>query len=350
MLFDRFSANDDAYLIATRVLRILSKPFVHKGGQLAVTASIGVVVTDDPQASAVEMLRDADIAMYRAKERGRDRIELFDPLARDHADERHRLGLELRRALDEHQFFLVYQPLFSLESRRVAGVEALVRWRHPERGVVAPSEFIFLAEDLGLINALGAWVLDEACRQLSQWGAAGGAGGGFVMAVNVAARQLADPGFLAAVSSTIARHGVPAAQLCLEVTETGMIEEVDRSSETLDALAAMGLRLALDDFGTGYSSLAHLHNFRVNTLKIDRSFVERLGQGGGSGAIVAGVVAMAHALGMEVVAEGVETEEQLAMVADMGCDEAQGFFFARPLDPGAVALLLAAQDRSALSL
>ena len=169
------------------------------------------------------------------------------------------------------------------------------------------------------------------------------------MAVNVSARQLADPGFASIVSGAIAGHGLSAAQLCLEITETGMIEELDRSRDTLDALAAMGVRVALDDFGTGYSSLAHLHNFRVNTLKIDRSFVERLGGGGSSKAIVAGVIAMAHALGMAVVAEGVETEEQLCTVANMGCDEAQGFLFAKPLSPGALALLLAAQDPSTLS-
>ena len=356
MLFDRLAAKDDAQLVAARVLRALSRPFVDKGTELAVTASIGVVVTDDPQANARELLRNADGAMYQAKRRGRNRVELFDPLLGDGGDENRALGLELKGALDHGQFFLDYQPLFSLEDKycslagkRVVGAEALVRWDHPRRGVVPPVEFISLAEELGLINTLGTWVLGEACRQVSEWRSRGEAGEDFVMAVNVSARQLADPGFASIVSGAIAGHGLSAAQLCLEITETGMIEELDRSRDTLDALAAMGVRVALDDFGTGYSSLAHLHNFRVNTLKIDRSFVERLGGGGSSKAIVAGVIAMAHALGMAVVAEGVETEEQLCTVANMGCDEAQGFLFARPLSPGALALLLAAQDPSTLS-
>ena len=359
VLPDHVSGGYDAHLLATRVLRSLSKPFVHGGERFRLTASIGVVVTADPHADAKDLLRDADIAMYRAKEKGRDCIELFHPTLRDHVNERHRLALELRQAVDQHQFFLVYQPFFSLESHALVGVEALVRWQHPEEGVVPPVKFISLAEELGLINALGTWVLREACRQLSQW-----AGpdrlvtpgpmmtpppvprpkmAGLVMAVNVSARQLASPGFLNVVTSAISDHDISAGQLCLEITETGMIEEVDRCGETLDALSAMGVRLALDDFGTGYSSLAHLRTFRVNTLKIDRRFVEQLGGRGNDGAIVAGVIAMAHALGMDVVAEGVETEEQLRKVVDMDCDSAQGFLLARPLTSEMMGHLLASR-------
>jgi EAL domain-containing protein (putative c-di-GMP-specific phosphodiesterase class I) len=266
---------------------------------------------------------------------------MFHPTLRDHANERHRLASELRRAVDDGQFFLVYQPFFSLEDHSLIGVEALVRWQHPQDGVVPPGKFISLAEEFGVINALGAWVLKEACRQLAQWASDEGAGAGFIMAVNVSARQLGDPTFVGLVAGALSTNHISPAQLCLEITETGMIEEFERCRETLDALSAMGVRIALDDFGTGYSSLAHLRTFRVNTLKIDRSFVEQLGAEGSDGAIVAGVVAMAHALGMDVVAEGVETGEQLRKVMDMDCDNAQGFFFARPLTSEVMGRLLA---------
>ena len=340
VLPEHVSGSYDAHLLATRVLRSLSKPFVHKGERFRLTASIGVVVNTDPDANAGDLLRDADVAMYRAKEKGRDRIELFHPTLRDHANERHRLAMELRQAVGKRQFFLVYQPFFSLEDHSLSGVEALVRWQHPEEGVVAPAKFITLAEEFGVINALGTWVLEEACRQLAQWAPPARLGAGFMMAVNVSARQLAAPDFVNVVSTALSNNHLAPGQLCLEITETGMTEEFDRCRENLDALAEMGVRLALDDFGTGYSSLAHLRTFRVNTLKIDRSFVEQLGGGGSDGAVVAGVVAMAHALGMDVVAEGVETDEQLRKVMDMECDNAQGFLFARPLSSEMMGRLL----------
>ncbi|MGO9658420.1 MAG: putative bifunctional diguanylate cyclase/phosphodiesterase [Acidimicrobiales bacterium] len=338
---EHVSGSYDAHWLATRVLRSLNQPFAHGGEKFRLTASIGVVVNTDPDANAGDLLRDADVAMYRAKEKGRDRIELFHPTLRDHANERHRLAQELRHAVERGQFFLVYQPFFSLEDHCLIGAEALVRWQHPDKGVVPPVNFISLAEEFGLINALGTWVLEEACRQLSQWAPPDGPAAGFIMAVNVSARQLADPDFVDVVAKAVSTTHISPRQLCLEITETGMIEEFDRCRESLDALAAMGVRLALDDFGTGYSSLAHLRTFRVNTLKIDRSFVEQLGAEGSDGAIVAGVVAMAHALGMDVVAEGVETDDQLRKVTDMDCDNAQGFLFARPLSPEMMGRLLA---------
>ena len=353
VLPEHVTGSYDAYLLATRVLRGLEKPFVYRGERFRLTASIGVVVNTDPEANAGDLLRDADVAMYRAKEKGRDRIEMFHPTLRDHANERHRLASELRRAVEKGQFFLVYQPFFSLGDHSLIGAEALVRWQHPEDGVVPPAKFISLAEEFGIINALGTWVLDEACRQLAQWASddSPGAGAGpimpgprmpgFIMAVNVSARQLGEPAFVGLVAAALSTSHISPAQLCLEITETGMIEEFERCRETLAALSAMGVRIALDDFGTGYSSLAHLRTFRVNTLKIDRSFVEQLGAEGSDGAIVAGVVAMAHALGMDVVAEGVETGEQLRKVMDMDCDNAQGFFLARPLTSEMMGRLLA---------
>jgi diguanylate cyclase (GGDEF)-like protein/PAS domain S-box-containing protein len=349
MLLDRLSPTDDTHFLASRVLRGLSKPFVHDGERLTLTASIGVAITSDAHAVGADLLRDADTAMYRAKQKGRDRIEFFHPMLSDRGDDRRQLVGELSTALDNGQFFLVYQPFVSLDSHSLVGVEALARWQHPTYGLVPPAEFISLAEEIGLINDLGAWVLDEACRQLSEWGPTRPPGSRFVMAVNVSTRQLSDPGFVDVVKAAIAKYNLSPGQLCLEITEAGMNEEFGHCGNTLAALAAMGVRLALDDFGTGYSSLAHLHTFRVNTLKIDRSVVEGLGGEAGDGSAVAGVVAMAHALGMDVVAEGVETEEQFRSVVDMDCDDAQGFFFAEPLSAEVVTRLLADKGPSTLT-
>ncbi|HUB69203.1 MAG TPA: EAL domain-containing protein [Acidimicrobiales bacterium] len=340
MLAGGLSEDDDVDVLAMRVLRSLRKPFVVGGERLGVSASIGVVTTSDPQAKAGDLLRDADIAMYRAKEQGRDRFALFHPVLRESATERHRLGRDLRLAVENNEFFLVYQPIFALPSNALAGVEALVRWQHPKKGVVPPAKFIPLAEKLGLINALDGWALGEACRQLSDWDVNLPPRERFTMAVNVSARQVAASGFVDLVRATLADHNLEPARLSLEITETGMITEFDRTGEALEALVEMGIRVALDDFGTGYSSLAHLHSFRMNTLKIDRSFVFQLDGAGKENAIVAGVVAMAHALGLEVVAEGVETATQLGKVVAMGCDFAQGFYFARPARPEMIAELV----------
>jgi len=349
VLFDHLAPSDDVVAMAERVReRVIASPLLRKR-RLSVTTSIGAVVTDDPAANAGDLLRDADIAMYRAKEKGRDRVELFESVLRHRADERHRVARDLRRGLDQDQFFLVYQPIFALGADRLTGVEALARWRHPRRGMVPPSEFIPVAEERGYINALGKWALNEALAQLARWSAAGLATEDFVMSVNAAARQLASDNFVAQVVDAIGGHGIAARQLCLEITETGMIEELERCREYLEALGNAGVRLALDDFGTGFSSLAHLHDFRVNTLKIDRTFVARLDKEGDDLAIVAGVTAMAHAMSMEVVAEGVETEAQRQKALEVGCDKAQGYLLARPMSAEALTALLSEHNCPGLS-
>jgi diguanylate cyclase (GGDEF)-like protein/PAS domain S-box-containing protein len=349
LLFERLSSDDNAYMLADRVLSTLSSPFTVEGERLRLGASIGVVVTSDPRADPGELLRDSDLAMYRAKQRGRERIELFHPVLRGHAGAAQSLASELRRAVQEGQFFLLYQPLYSLGTNSLIGAEALARWQHPTLGVVEPEQFIALAEELDLIGALGSWALEEACAQLARWKASFTLSPNFQIAVNVSARQLANSGFADQVASVIARNGLDPTRLCLEITETSLVDEWGCCAETLDALVAMGVRLALDDFGTGYSSLAHLHAFRVNTLKIDRHFVARLGAHKGDDAVVAGLVAMGHALGMAVVAEGVETESQLRQVVEMDCDQAQGFLFARPLSAHGIEEVLAGNNQQALS-
>lgn len=349
VLLERLSSTDNAYLLADRVLATLGDPFSLGEERFRLTASVGVAVTSDSRADPGELLREADLAMYRAKQKGRDRVELFHPMLRGHVTAAKRLAADLRKAVAERQFSLLYQPLYALGDTTLVGVEALARWRHPTMGVLGPEEFISLAEELDLIGALGSWVLGEACGQLARWKASLNLGAGFYMAVNVSARQLASSEFVGQVAAMLEANQLELGELCLEITEAGLLEERARCGETLDALVAMGARLSLDDFGAGYSSLAHLHAFRVNTLKIDRSFVERLGGETADASVVAGVVAMAHALGMSVVAEGVETEPELFKLTELGCDEAQGFLFAKPLTAEAVTALLAGQPGNALT-
>ena len=339
VLCSRLREDDDVRMMAGRMMRALAQPFRDEGRDLSVTASVGIVVAGDHRGPG-RAVRDADAAMYQAKERGRNRLQLFDPVLRDRALAKHTLESDLRRAIERSEFFLLYQPLFSLSNQSIRGVEALIRWRHPARGVLLPAEFISVAEERGLICEIGAWVVGEACRQLAEWNGVGDPDRPLTMAVNISGRQLADADLVHVVANAIARNGIQPAQLCLEVTETALIEEIGDAQGTLAALSHLGVRLALDDFGTGYSSLAHIHSFRVDTLKIDRSFVEHLGRSERDREIVGAVTTMAHVLGMTVVGEGIETDDQLSELAGLSCDDGQGFLLARPLPPDGVTSLL----------
>jgi diguanylate cyclase (GGDEF)-like protein/PAS domain S-box-containing protein len=333
LLCSGLRADDDTRLIANRAVRAIGQRYVEDGLDLTVTGSIGVAVTSDASMDPGEMLRQADIAMFNAKNGGRNGFRLFDPTLHAQAAVNHDFGTALRKAIDERQLFLLYQPLFSLEGRTLSGVEALVRWRHPERGVVPPVDFIPLAEDRGLIRAVDDYVLDEACRQLAEWTREGQCPPTFTVAVNVSGRQLSDPTLVDRVAATLKRHGVAPGQLCLEVTETAFIGEIGGAAAALATLSDLGVRLALDDFGTGYSTLAHVQRLNVDILKIDRSFVDQIGGGGRDREIIGAITAMAHALGMSVVGEGIETDRQLGELTALGCDEGQGFLLARPLPP-----------------
>ena len=332
--------DDDVGLIADRIVRGMHAPYVDDGRDLSVTCSVGVVVTSDPLAEPEQLIRDADEAMYGAKQTGRDHYRVFDAAHRVRTVAS-RLQDELRRAIEEAELFLLYQPLFSLEDRSLVGVEALVRWRHPERGVVAPDDFIPFAEQHGLVGKIDSFVLDEACRQLAEWTSSDSWPSAFTMAVNVSGRELLDPEFAGRVAEVIDRHGIEPSLLCLEITETAFVGEWGDLQETLSALSNLGVRLALDDFGTGYSSLAHLQRLKVDVLKIDRSFVAQIGRSPRDREIVASVTAMSHALGMTVIGEGIETSQQLDTLAGLACDQGQGFLFARPQLPEAVAALMA---------
>ncbi|MEP7054980.1 MAG: EAL domain-containing protein [Actinomycetota bacterium] len=320
-------------VLAERIGRALAKPFTVSGRDISMSASIGIATTRDWAERAEDLVRDADAAMYQAKERGRGRYEFFDAAVRDRANARLDIEAGLIQALERGEFHLVYQPLICLEDNTITGLEALIRWEHPERGPLSPAEFIPVAEDSRLIVPIDRWVLDEACRQIVAWNAERPGRPPLTMAVNISGRQLGEPDVVEAVAAVLQKHGLDPALLCLEVTETAMLQEVELAQGVFERLAAMGVQLALDDFGTGYSSLGHLQRFPVNILKIDRSFVERMHEGNDGSAIVAAVTAMARALGMKTVGEGIETAEQLAGLSDLGCDDGQGYLLARPAAP-----------------
>jgi len=317
--------------LAERALVALTPPIVLDDGREAfVTASIGVAFVGPGLATAEEVLADADSAMYQAKEHGRNRVEVFDQVMRADALARVEQASALRRAVDADELPVHYQPVLRLADESMSGVEALVRWQHPTLGLLGPCQFIGLAEDNGLIVALGAEVLRTACREAVSWLPTSGAGA-FTVAVNLSARQLSDVGVVETVGEVLAETGMDPARLCLEITESVLMEDVGSSVDALLGLKALGVRLAIDDFGTGYSSLSYLRRFPVDIVKIDRSFVAGLGVDPAAEAIVASVVNLAHAIGLEVVAEGVETEEQLVMLRAVGCDAAQGFIWSPAL-------------------
>jgi diguanylate cyclase (GGDEF)-like protein/PAS domain S-box-containing protein len=341
VLCDKLRLDEDVSVVAERVVRALAEPITVDGREVVITASIGLVVTDQASARPEELIADADAAMYQAKDLGRGRFQFFDPELRDRALARLALEADLRGALERGEFRLSYQPLFALENRTLVGVEALIRWQHPQRGTLDPEAFIGVAEERGLIRAIGAWVLDEACRQLAEWLPL--AGPRLTMAVNVSPLEFTQPDFVGSVERVLQRHGVPPSRLCLEITETALLSTRSQIDPVFAGLSAIGVRLALDDFGTGYSALTHLRRFSVDLLKIDRSFVERLAAGERDREIVGAVTAMAHALGMTIVGEGIESSGQLTELQRLGCDEGQGYLLARPQSAEAMTALLAGE-------
>jgi diguanylate cyclase (GGDEF)-like protein/PAS domain S-box-containing protein len=328
--------------IAERLVRAFEAPFVVDGEERFGSASVGVVITD-PQAprEPEELLSDADAAMYRAKERGRGRAEVFDAGLRARITARLSVERDLRRALDgEGRLWVAYQPYYRLPGRSLAGVEALVRWDHAARGNLAPAEFIPVAEESGLVVPLGAHVLREACAQVARWRRETPYTD-LRLTVNVSARQMASPDFVGTVQEVLADTGLEPDSLGLEITEGLLLEETPATALTIELLQTLGVRLLLDDFGTGYSSLRYLQRYALDGLKVDRAFVAGLGEAGdGDGAIVDAIVGMARALGMAVIPEGVETEAQLARLAALGCDHAQGFLLSRPLPADELEALL----------
>jgi diguanylate cyclase (GGDEF)-like protein len=320
-------SDGEALELAERVAAAVAEPMEIGGRESVITASIGIAHAE-PGTAAEDMLRDSDVAMYGAKERGRSRIELFDADMRRRMIDRLEMERSLRGAIGAGELRIHYQPIVSFEGWEVIAAEALVRWEHPERGMISPAEFVPLAEESGLILPLGRWVLHESCRQLAHWRADGRPN--LRVTVNLSARQFADPALIDVVAEALARAELPADALWLEITESVLMEEVEATADTLYALKRLGVHLAVDDFGTGYSSLSYLKRFPVDSLKIDRSFIDGLGTDPEDGAIVLAIVSLAQALRLGVVAEGVEHFHQLEALHRLGCDAVQGFLLARP--------------------
>jgi diguanylate cyclase (GGDEF)-like protein len=321
-------------LVAERVLEALGHPFdLGTEGEMRVnvTASIGIAI--GTRMSADDLLRDADIAMYRAKWDGKNRYAVFESSMEDAVQTRMELDMDLREALAKEEFFLAYQPTFALTEMVPTGVEALLRWRHPTRGIVQPDGFIPLLEETGLITEVGRWVLHEACRQAAAWRWSGYP---IAMAVNVSARQLDTDEVLEDIEQALASSGLEPSALTIEITETTLMRNIEATVRRLDQIKRLGVRIAIDDFGTGYSSLAHLQQFPVDALKIDRSFIAGLSHNKEGETFIRTLVQLGKALSIETFAEGIEQPQELELLRDEACDNGQGFLFARPLDPAAV--------------
>lgn len=332
ILLERVPSLADVRRVADRVAAEVRRPFVLEGRSRYLSASLGVAVADGSDVQAEELLRDADAAMYQAKEHGKARLEFFDSTVRTRAVERLELEAELRDALARGELSLVYQPEIALADTTLFGTEALLRWQHPVHGHVSPMRFVPIAEQSGLIVPIGQWVLEQACRQAALWRAEGRED--FVMAVNLSPRQLSSPDLADCVATALAESGLPPSSLCLEITESAIMEDPEAAHRILQGLRALGVRLAIDDFGVGYSSLSHLkYLLPVDMIKIDKTFVDGLLDDGDSRAIITAIVELAHALGVQAVAEGVETADQALALRSMGCHTAQGYHFARPLPP-----------------
>ncbi len=317
-------------LIAERLLEALAPPFKldeAEATRLAVTASVGIAMGD--RDSADELLRDADIAMYRAKWDGRNRYVVFESTMQDAMQSRMELEMDLREAIEGEQFFLVYQPTFDLQSMSPKGVEALLRWNSPGRGVVQPDDFVPLLEETGMITEVGRWVLKEACQQAAVWHEAGHEIG---ISVNVSARQLDMEEFVDDVREALEQSGLRPGALTLEITETTIMRNAEDTARRLVAVKEHGVRIAIDDFGTGYSSLSHLQQFPVDALKIDRSFISRLTQSPEGETLIHTLVQLGKAMSIETLAEGIERQHELNLLKGEHCDSGQGFLFARPLD------------------
>jgi diguanylate cyclase (GGDEF)-like protein len=344
VLCDELIEEKQAFAVAQRLADALLEPIDLGGGtEVVVSTSIGVAFSGRADDSADHLLRDADVAMYRAKEQGRARWEVFDVAMHTRAAHRLKVVKDLRRARELGQMTLDYQPQVSMVDGRIVGVEALLRWRHPQQGLLPPAEFIPLAEESQLILPIGSWVIREACAQLAAWRDEVPGAADLEMCVNVSARQLASGDLAGVVSAAIAEHRLDPAKICLEITESVLMEDADFYLGALLRLLRVGVRIAVDDFGIGYSSLAYLRRFPVDVLKLDRAFIEGLDTGADTSqaqAIVRAVIELAHALELSLVAEGIETADQAAALRRLGCDLGQGFWFARPQPPEALLDLL----------
>jgi diguanylate cyclase (GGDEF)-like protein/PAS domain S-box-containing protein len=339
ILLDELKLPEDAIEVAERIQSELKQPFVLSGQEIFTSVSIGIApgtVSDDPE----DLLRDADTAMYRAKERGKACYEVFDATMHSRAVARLKLETDLRRAIEREEFKVYYQPIVSVRSQEIVGFEALARWQHPTEGLVSPAQFIPLAEETGLIIPIDLWVMKEACQQTKKWQ---GKWSSLAINVNLSSKHFSQPGLLASVEKVLEETGLEPGRLRIEITESVILEDVPRIADALRRLKELGVRLYLDDFGTGYSSLSYLHRFPIDAVKIDRSFVGQLGQKGEPAELVRTITTLATNLNMGVVAEGVETEGQLERLRALRCERVQGYYFSKPVAVPDAEVLLARQ-------
>lgn len=331
---------DEAKGLATRIQEQLTRPFNLGGREVFTTVSIGIAPSAVGYERPEDFLRDADTAMYRAKSLGRACYEVFDRDMHARAMNRLQLETDLRRALERREMHVHYQPIVSLKNFNILGFEALLRWQHPERGLVSPEEFIATAEETGLIVPIGKWVISEACRQMKRWQTQLPVHPHLSISINISSKQFMQPDLIDHIKEVLRQTGINPHNLRLELTESVVMENVEKATGMLQQLREIGTGLSIDDFGTGYSSLSYLHRFPIDILKIDRSFVGCMTENNENLEIVRTIVMLAQNLGMEVVAEGVETKEQLALLTLLKCDSAQGYYFSRPTEAAAADILL----------
>ena len=342
VLLEDLNDTGEAIEVAERLQQTLSLPFNLKGSEVFTTVSIGIALSTIGYDYAEEVLRDADTAMYRAKLNGKARHEVFDKAMHASAMTLLQLETDLRRAVERKEFVLHYQPIVAFETGVIRGFEALVRWQHPERGFISPGDFIPIAEETGLIIPIGQWVLEEACRQIRKWQEQYPQHPPLQISVNLSGKQFTQPTLIDQIRRVLRETGIDPRSLKLEITESMMMENIDTAINMLEQLRMLGIELSMDDFGTGYSSLSYLHRFPISTLKIDRSFVGRMTDNNENSEIVRTIVMLARNLDMNIVAEGVETESQIALLRSLECEYGQGYFFSKPVAAEGAASLLAA--------
>ena len=345
ILLDDIRDPIEAVRVAERVQAELTTPFVVNKQEIVISASIGIASSASPHTQAEDLVRDADIAMYRAKRAGKARCEVSDPAMHASAVKRLSLETDLRKALDQGEFRVYYQPIVSLQTGKIAGFEALTRWQRPE-GIVSPFEFIAVAEEIGLIIPMNRQLLHEACQHLRSWQSEFPSSPPLTMSVNVSSREFAQPDLASEIRKALQQTGVDPGSLQLEIIETIAMGDAEKSGHVLAQLQALGVRLSIDDFGTGYSSLSRLRRIPVDTLKIDRAFISNMDSDPESREIVRIIIMLAHNLGLKVVAEGAETEEHVNLLKQLNCEMVQGYFFSRPADDEAMLKLLAGDHRA----
>lgn len=332
ILVENINDREQVLQIAERILITLQQPMKILGQKIYTSASVGIAMGSGEYEKPEDLVRDADIAMYRAKTNGKGRFELFEEGMHTGAVSLMKLEIDLRRAYENEEFVLHYQPIVALHTNKIIGFEALVRWNHPTRGMVAPSEFIPVAEDTGLILPIGQWVLRESCRQMNEWQSRYDSSESMIISVNLSARQIERKSLIQEIAETLKVTGLSPKCLRLEITESVIMNNPEQAIVSVNQLREMGVRVSIDDFGTGYSSLGYLHKFPVDTLKVDRSFINRIGSEGENAEIVQTIITLAASLNMDVVAEGIETADQLDFLRQINCNYGQGYLYSRPVD------------------